>query len=250
MSNVAQIRRKGEAGDDQQDPLRQALKAAIEAEAEACDACVAADEALERGRAVVGAADAELERARGLVTAARERDSRATAAAVRRSAAGAPDASTTRKARAAVADAEDLLEVAQGACERLKQDCAEKATAALWARNRVLEARAALLAPVFATMLENAAAARMLLATSTAVLIEFLNRDRPGPDFGADTMSSMAAREARDKPLVEITQEAKRFITHAISNGEDDAARAAVRTWHAAVAALAGDPSVELPPGR
>lgn len=129
----------------------------------------------------------------------------------------------------------------------MKQDCAEKATALLWAQNRVLQARSAVLAPVFATMLENAAAARMLLATSTAVLIEFLNRARPGPDFGNDTMASMRARELRDAPLAAVIKDAASFCTNAISNGEPDAVRAAVRSWHAAVAALATDPTVELP---
>ena len=248
MGTVAQIKRPDQAGEA--DPLRAELRAAIEAEAAAAAAVVSAEEALARGHTVAGAAATELERAQALVGAAKERDGRSTAARVRKSADASPDASLTRQARAAVADREDAAEIAQEAVRRLRQDLVERQTAALWARNRVLQACAALLAPVFATMLENAAAARMLLATTTEVLIEFLNRDRPGPDFGTDTMSSLRAREARDAPLVEVTQKAKRFITHAISNGEDDAARAAVRSWHAAVAALAGDPSVELPPGR
>lgn len=241
MSNVTQIR-QDQAGDDSPDPLRAALASAIEAEREARAAVSTANENLRRGHEVVEASQTALEGARNRVSKARERDSRATAAAVRNKSSAAPDATSTRSARAAVQDHEDNLEVAQGAISRLEQDVAESKAAVEWAVVDRMAAANAALAPICSALLEQARAARRDLAIGKALLTELLsNPSRGAPEFRDDALGGMRAREQITAPLSGLRAEVEGLMMLNPPDEERAAVEAAVAGMRSFLARLATD---------
>jgi hypothetical protein len=246
MNVTSIVKRQEHVGDD---PLRAALAAAIEAEAEARSAVDTADENLKRGHAVVAAAEAQLESARKLVENARARDVRAMSATIRNKSAGAsPDATMTRQARAAVQEKEDNLDVAQGSIARLEQDVSESETALLWAIVERTAAANAALVPTCRELLDRARDARRVLAVSKASLAELLNeRTKDVPAFGDDMLGRINAREQVTAPLSALRSEAGHLYLAVTTDAERAAADAAAAEMTAYIARLATDSTSEPP---
>jgi hypothetical protein len=245
--NVTSIAKRQEQTEEQ-DPLREQLAHAISAEVEARAAVDSANENLKRGHVFVATAQAELDRAKALVEKAKERDSRATAAAVRNKAGATPDARATRFARAAVLEKEDNVEVAQGTIERLQDDVVQAEVALRQAVVDRLEAVNAALAPIARALVDRAREAACDLAISKSLLLSLLNDlSRGAPDFSDDALAGMKARQRIAEPLAGLRAEAE-AATGRSSNVEERAAvEAAVAEMKSFVAKLAVDASAEPP---
>jgi hypothetical protein len=229
--------------------LREALSAAIAVERKARASTASAQEALARGCAAVARAEAELERTKKLVDAAKEHDARSTAAAVRKSADAAPDASATRKARLAVQECEDVLEAARGALGRFEADAEEQDLQAKVAANHVIVCRNEFLAVIAERLLSQAREAKMTLAIAEALVAGLVFVGDDGAPRFADVFDNVKAKESRDRPLNEITAAFSRFRG---SGNRDtfEAAAAAEREMREAIVRLTADATVDLPVPR
>jgi hypothetical protein len=231
------------------DPLRANLASAIEAEREANATVVLANDNLRKGHEALEAGKADLERARVLIERAKERDGRAAAASIRKSAGAPADASkTVRGERLRAQEIEDDIEIAEAAIGRLSEDlisaiaeerraCVDRLAAANWA-----------IAPICRALVDRAREAARDLAVAKALLIELLNDPARGiPEFSDAALARIRAVEQITAPLAGLRAEAE-AATGRNSTDED---RAAVETALAAmqsfVAKLAVDATAEPP---
>jgi hypothetical protein len=247
VSNITSI---AKSRDTEADPLRAALAAAIEAEADARRAVSTARENLKRGHAAVDGARAELSQAERLVEAARERDGRAAAAAIRKSASAPPDVSATRSARLRAQMCEDSAEVAASAIQCLEQNVLESNAALLQCLVDTAACRNAVLAPVCRELISRARGAHRSFALNKAMLVLLLNDPSSGaPDFGDDTLAGVRAREQIAAPLAGLRDAAERATMSANRTAEEDSAvvAEAVAALKSAAAALLKDPATVLP---
>ena len=247
--NVTQMKRQEKAGEEQ-DPLRTALAAAIEAEAEANRAVDSARENLERGKKALDAVHSSLNNARTMVERARERDGRAAAASIRRSASAPADASkTVRGARLRVQELEDDVEIAEAAIGRLQDDLVQAEAAVQWAVVDRLAATNAALAPLCRALVDRAREAARDLAVAKALLLELLNDPASKmPDFSDDGLSRMRARELITAPVLGLRVDAERATTRNSSDEDRAAVESAVTEMRSFLVRLATDASAELPP--
>jgi hypothetical protein len=232
---------------EQTDPLRVALAAAIEAEAEARSAVDTANENLRRGRAFVETAQAAVERAKALVEKAKEGDARRTAAAVRNRAGASPDASSTRSARAAAQSRLDDYEVAKGTIALLEQAVVESETALSWAVVDCLAARNAVLAPIARELIRLARDGRRTAAAAKTFLAEIFAERAGVPRFGDNTLDNIKAGEAVRAPLAELRSEAQQLFLSGSIAEERAAASAAEGEMMNCIARLATDATAEPP---
>jgi hypothetical protein len=239
---------KKDEAEQHADPLRTELGAAILAEAEAHRAVDSARENLERGKGALAAVQAELERARTLVDRAKERDGRAAAASIRKTASAPSDASkTVRGARLRVQELEDDVEIAEAAIGRLQDDVAQAEAALRQAVVDRLSAANAALAPICRALLDRTRAARRDSAVGKALLLLLLNDPaREAPEFRNDALGGMRAREQITAPLSGLRAEAESATMNSTAE-ERAAVEAAAAEMRAFVDRLATDASAEPP---
>ena len=245
MTNVTTL---AKSRDNEPDPLRAALADALAAEREARTALDRAEQALQRGHAVVAASEANLASALRHVEVAKEGDARRTAAAVRNRPSGAtPDASGVRRARLAAVEAEDDLEVSRGAVARIQEELEAARDAARWATNSVLVLRNNLLAEFAGQLLELARARRLEAKVYETALSELLNNsDVAAPEF-EDAAASIRAREERTAELGALRKQAADFFMTRRTENESEAEAAAIGAIRAFAARLLADPSAPPP---
>ena len=251
-TNVTPIAKSREQTGEEQDPLpaeRAALAAAIEAERDALAAIETANENKKRGHAAVGSLRAELDRAKRLVEAAKERDGRAAAASIRKTASAPQDAGkTVRGARMRVLELEDDIEIGEAACARIEQDCTEAAIAARDALVERLAATNGAIAPLCRTLVDRAREAARDLAVAKGLLLALLNDPaRSAPEFSDDALAGMRAREQITAPLAGLRAEAERATTRNSSDEDRAFIETAVAEMQSFLARLATDAAAEPP---
>ena len=194
------------------DPLRVALAAAQQAEKDAKRAVGERETAIVRARELVAAAEAALEKTRAGVQAARAEHARRIADGLARGAAPSI-AGATRMARAAEADAEDVLEAARDAAAQLDAGAADLREEFARARSDVGVAVNALLAVAAQSALDEVRSARVRYVCSLAMLQAILGGEdeRSTPRF-ANPVEFLRRSEQRAAPLVTIRDEAGSFV--------------------------------------
>jgi chromosome segregation ATPase len=230
---------------EQTDPLR----AALEVERDALAAIDTCRENLEKGGRALDAVRADLDSARNLVERARERDGRAAAASIRKSASAPADASkTVRGARLRAQELEDDVEIAEAAIGRLQDDLAQAEAALRQAVVDRLEAVNAALAPIARALVGRAREAARDLAVAKALLLVLLNDlSRGAPDFSDDALAGMRARQRIAEPLAGLRAEAEAATGRSSNVEERGAVEAALAAMQSFVAKLAVDATAELP---
>jgi hypothetical protein len=225
--------------------LRADLAAAIALAAEAKSAAAAAEDAVARGRELLEGAEQKHEAAKAALAGARESDARSLADGVKRRG-GATGGGATRRARDAIADAEDAEAVSRDAVDQLLGAAAEADAQFQWALNAVLTARNAVLADLAAKVIERGRKARLEAAVAERLLGEMLHADDRLPEFD-DVLDRIDAGKQRDEPLQAVKRDAEYFIGAIAGDGERarvDQAAAAVRDF---VTKLEIDANAEVP---
>lgn len=236
---------------DTLDPLRDGLRIAIAAQRAAKSALEVRRSAIVRARELVAAAEAALEKTRGGVQAARAEHARRIADGLARGTAPSI-AGATRTARAAEADAEDVLEAARDAAAQLEAGEADLREEVARKRSDVGVAVNALLAVAAQSALDEVRDARRYYVRSLAALQAVLAAEdqREAPRF-INPVEYLRRAQQRDAPLVTIREEANAFLRagQAWVVAEEDHVVAAqvAAAWRRARIALLEDPEVPLP---
>lgn len=251
-ANVTSIRK--DHGDEQpgqsdrRDPLRAELASAIKTAWKATCAKTDAATSVETARRAVENAELELTQNQERIAKAKSHDAKVAANAISEGAVIVAPAGATRKARMAVAESEDAVEVAKSAHARLIEDLATAEVALAWRQNAMIVARNNLLRPAAEEILERARSARRVLTIAERYLLLMLQQgDEEAPKF-ADSLESMRAQEARDAPLAAIRDAAKHFFTAGKTTDEEQAAGdATTAAMREAMRQLIEDSATEIP---
>lgn len=222
------------------DPLRAALKSAVEGLGEAEAAVSSHRVAISRGRQFIEDADAAVTVAERAVEAARAEHGEALAAA-----AGdgrpAPTSGGVRAARQALLDAQDEAAAARSAVAELEGSrLIELQEARKHAENRVLTARNQVIASVAAPMIKSARTARRAFLLAREILPDLVREDRP-LRFD-NTVHELRAGEVRRAPLLGLEREIHELLLDNWSAGSE-----LVRAWQAWKNSLLTDPDLPAP---
>jgi hypothetical protein len=237
----------------------------------------AANLSLEAGRRAVARANDATTKAEATtqsvavsVAAAAEQDACETAEAY--ASGTTPPSRTTKRARAALSDAQDEAEAARGALAKLKANLADLEDAALDARNRVVAAADIVLRGPAEQALGEAEEAALRLRALTPVL-RFLVDPEITPEnatIGRRSVFQTAwddeiralgkeraarrhfaggdAERVRDGPFTELKTAIRRFLEQPPHVDHDWYAQPALGAWRAAREALLNDADAVLPP--
>jgi hypothetical protein len=168
MSITPIITRRQDA-DESADPLRAALREAIQAEAAGHNAVTRARDAIGRAEAHLEKCEHALETATADVESAKDQDAANVAAAIHTATAvGAPTAA--RQARVLEQTAADAVDVIKSALARLRADLSDLEDTARSKRKAVDVALNALIGPVVELLLTSAAELKVKLAVNMTVI--------------------------------------------------------------------------------
>lgn len=232
------------------DPLRDALRMAIEAERAAEQAVAERRTAIAKANGLVEVAERELEGARQGVRAARASRASALADGLARGGAASSGGASTKAARVVESDAEDGLDAAREALAQLEADLPDLQEDVVRAESDVVAAVNALLVPAAEAALAEAkvAKARFLRAQAALQTILAAEDDRDARRF-ANPMERHRRREARVAPLEAMKAEARSILIQTMNIDEADfgTSKAVQEAWRGARARLLEDPEAALP---